>query len=237
MLHHALIKHKKQGHAHAHQMTLTCDMCGKQISQANLLKHYREEHNLSLDDGRRFVCRQCGEAFKSKHRREDHINEVHRKVSYNCDECGKSFKKNKNQLTQHMQKVHWKQNQKKQCHICPEWHNDAEELATHVRRAHTGEKPFSCNFCQESFYSSRNANHHRRYKHADSYNADQKRKAWLKENPTKDPSEYKMKCHLCCEVISTISDLRCHWNEVHPGETDRPLKQWQTIICDLCGDC
>ena len=238
MLLHTLAKHKK--HGNGLQVTLTCDICGKPISQAKLPKHYREEHNLLLDDGCRFICRHCGEAFKSKGVRADHINQTHLKVSFDCKECGKSFKRNKRQLYQHMKKVHMKESCKKQCHICKEWYKGAEELATHVRRAHTGEKPFPCVFCHESFYSSLDANKHRKYKHGNSYNADQKRKAWIRENPTKDPLEYKMNCHLCSKVISTISALRRHWDEVHPGETDNKRNQYtrtpeQKIICELCG--
>ena len=235
MFHHIFAKHKRQGNSN--QVIHTCDICMRQISQSQLIMHYRKDHNLTLDDGCRFVCQHCGKVFKIRNARADHINEAHLKVSYNCDKCGKCFKRNKSQLHQHMQKVHMKESQKKQCHICQEWRKDAEELATHVRKAHTGEKPFPCIFCQESFYSAHDAHVHRRYKHVDSFIADQKWKAWLKENCTKDPSEYKMKCHLCSEVMSTLSDLRRHWDEVHPGQTDIPDTTCgaKKYICELCG--
>ena len=55
----------------------------------------------------------------------------------------------------------------------------------------------------------------------------------------RDPLEYRMKCHLCIEVVSTIGDLRSHWDEAHPGETDNPVRpfynSFNPIMCELCG--
>ena len=201
--------------------------------QRSRVKHVRVGDNC-------YKCGHCGEAFKSMNMIRYHVEEAHRKVPYDCDKCGKSFK-NSGALHQHMTKVHMKERLKKQCNICGERCSNEENLATHVRRKHTGEKPFDCPFCEETFFSAQDAYSHKACKHPDSYAADQKRKSWLKKNPTMDPSKFMVNCHLCNEVRATVTQLREHWAEVHPGLTDKPIRpvDWlsknNTAMCDVCG--
>ena len=235
LLLHNMSKHKKT--EKGIQKSLSCDMCGREIKLAHAISHYRKDHYLELDNGQRIPCRHCKEIFKTQKARAVHTNEVHLKISFDCDKCGKSFKRSIDQLRQHIQKVHMKDSQKKQCHICQEWCPNAEDLSAHIRRNHTGERPFNCVFCEETFFSSRDSVHHRRFKHPDSFDADQKRKAWIHNNPTRNPSEYRMKCHLCNEERSNINELHQHWKEIHPGLADIP--NWRhskpNIICEMCG--
>ena len=234
---HNLTKHEKHQEYPSHR-TLTCEICGRQIMVAHASAHYRKDHYITLDDGRRTKCDQCGEIFKTQREKLIHVNEVHLKISYDCDKCDKSFKRSINQLRQHIQKVHMKESQKKQCQVCGEWLSNSEELSNHVRAKHTGETPFKCVFCEESFFSAKTLQWHRRQQHPDSYEADQERKRWLCENPARDASEYKMKCRFCSEVRSTITELRQHWAEDHPGEADLPGSSRSSVIsliCELCG--
>ena len=233
---HNLTKHT-QKEANESFKTLACDICGRQVMLAQAKDHYRKDHYIPLDDGRRTECEECGETFKTNTARSVHINEAHVKVSYDCDKCGKSFKRSLYQLRQHIQKVHMKESQRKQCQICGEWLSTPETFSTHMRKKHTGEKPFKCVFCGESFFSAQKLNRHKNSKHPDSYEADQVRKKWIRENPTRDASEFELKCRFCSEERSTINELRQHWAEAHPDLADIPrkLKKSCDIICELCG--
>ena len=72
-----------------------------------------------------------------------------------------------------------------------------------------------------------------------------KRREWISLNRTKDPSEFRIKCHLCEEFRTTVDDIRTHWREDHPGKTDIPevvkgRKMQATdesyTMCTLCGE-
>ena len=215
----------------------TCDICGQNLTWSRLLLHYNRNHSLALH-GCQFLCRYCGVAFNSRYLRTSHIEKEHAKASHVCDNCGKKFDL-RSGLDGHRKKVHMKDSLKKQCQICKVWLCNSEIHAAHVRRHHTGAKPFKCTFCEKSFFIASDAWRHKKNVHPNSYAASQSRKAWLRENPGKDPSEYKMECHLCSTFRTTnMSDLRQHWNEIHPNLTDIHVRGRgrHSKICETCGD-
>ena len=213
-------------------------MCGQDLTWSQLLLHYRDNHNAVMDV-RLYRCQACGIDFNNKNLRQNHQNLAHRhKTTYSCEKCGKQFKggKSKRKLEQHMEKVHMKDSQKRQCQFCKSWFTTPESLGNHVRRLHTGETPSKCTYCEESFFSSQDLYSHKKLVHPCSYDADRKRKAWLRENPGKDPSEYKMDCHLCGTLWTNITELRQHWHEAHPDQIDMPEKREHTqVTCERCG--
>ena len=216
-----------------------CDICGRKFSTlGNLINHRKNEHNALTSATGEFPCPECDETFGSKNTRYSHINTVHVKISFDCVECGKSFAL-KEKLKQHKIKVHSKEKIKAQCTICLKWFSNKEYCDNHVRREHTGERPFICLFCDSAFYSATQLWFHRKRLHPDSWAAEKKRRIWLKSNKGKDSDEYKIQCHLCDQTTQTIDALRSHWDEVHPGETDLGFqlkyKEKGPHICEHCG--
>ena len=199
---------------------IVCDICGRKFGAPGvLLNHKINEHNTTSLGQALFPCHECDEAFGNKHSRNMHINSVHLKISFACQKCGKSFKQ-KVKLCQHMRKVHEKDRIRMQCQICQEWVCNKETLQNHTRRKHTGERPYTCTFCGKACFSATSMTSHRREKHPDSWAAEKRRRVWQRNNKGKDSTEYKMQCHLCEETRQNIDELRAHWDEEHPGETD-----------------
>jgi len=129
----------------------------------------------------------------------------------------------KTDLKQHMMKAHDKESMKRQCKICNVWLYNIDKLKIHTR-SHTGEKPLKCDFCEDTFANHSNRSQHRSLYHADSWKAEKERRQWILDNKHRDPSEFKVKCHLCEETRSTTEELQLHWNDVHPGKTDKPQR-------------
>ena len=49
-----------------------------------------------------------------------------------------------------------------QCPDCPKAFTTSSQLTEHIRRAHTGEKPYACDACEYSCASSSNLTVHKR---------------------------------------------------------------------------
>ena len=101
--------------------------------------------------------------FRSQAQLHRHINTVHLKKSFTCEICGASFGLLSG-LRGHIDKVHNKDKWRKQCSVCQRWLSTPETLASHMR-THTGEKPYKCNFCDETFVSGTWMGIHRRKMH------------------------------------------------------------------------
>ena len=245
------LAHVMEDHKLAHEKELeqtreeegdmkSCDICGERIRSTYLFRHYRKVHHVRAQDGHMWVCRQCGETFKTKHGRQIHINTEHLRVTFDCEECGGKQFNSKEHLRQHLFKVHMKERRRKRCDVCLKWFWDQEALDTHARKKHTGERPFKCPYCDESFYSNNGMGRHRLQRHPDSWKAEKRRRDWLHENPGRDPSEYGARCHLCGEVRgTTVDEIRAHWEESHPRQTDLPsVGGWRlkAHTCELCGE-
>jgi KRAB domain-containing zinc finger protein len=138
--------------------TYTCDTCGKSFNyKLRYLKHIRL-HKAHMNVPR--VCDICGKSFKTKTILDAHRKFTHPVESFKCPECGKILK-NENTYRVHMN-THIGIHAKKTipCTFCDKSFTNNRDMTTHVRRNHTGEQPFSCEQCQETFYSEKELKKH-----------------------------------------------------------------------------
>ena len=225
-----------------------CDFCGNTFRCVGTLRiHCEKEHNTTSEAQAEYPCPECDQTFGTKNKIIHHIKMMHLKLTFACEKCGKPFD-GKLGLMQHMMKVHDKEGKRVQCDVCQMWISDKACLKDHAR-THTGEKPYTCTFCDKTFTSAAAMTAHRKKRHPDSWAAEKKRRQWLVDNRGKDSTEYRVQCHLCNESRTTIEEVRAHWSEAHPGMTDQTgeyndeYKKYMSIkrggdepfSCDPCG--
>lgn len=157
-------------------------------------------------------CDECNKVYKDfpslyAHKRFVHMSEDMYSV---CMHCGKKYKRSKD-LKNHMSQVHSaeKQTNSEQCSDlqekrfrctdCDYATTTTTHLKLHIRRHHTGEKPYVCEICGNSFLTSHDLKKHH-YLHT---------------------GEKPYKCLICPKTFRVSSKLTKH-KRVHTGE--RPFK-------------
>lgn len=138
-----------------------CEFCGKPYFQRpaleNHLERHREDETFPL-----FKCKQCEKNFTRSLALKNHINSVHNGVApvrgaphvrsppRVCPFCMKTFVN----LALHLRKHPESTMSKHKCEQCTKVFFRRELLLDHIRRDHTGERPFVCKHCSKAFSSS-----------------------------------------------------------------------------------
>nr|XP_029718707.1 zinc finger protein 724 [Aedes albopictus] len=147
-------------HTESKQFKCPAENCDKSF----LRKSDLHIHLVSHSDERPFECEVCSARFKSKAHLVHH-GKVHTKEKpYKCNQCDKAFG------TYSARKFHQLAHEgihPYKCTYCDKIYQRNTKLQVHIRRIHTGERPFACDMCEEDirFYQNWELTAHKKKVH------------------------------------------------------------------------
>ncbi|XP_073842771.1 uncharacterized protein isoform X1 [Musca autumnalis] len=228
-----------------------CELCGISYNrEANLRKHTRHKHPLSIDT--EYICEICNQRFTTKQGLDRHSYMLHAEnqtgTRLKCELCGNSYAKN-GDLERHMRKKHPLPTDTNICEICNQRFATQRGLDMHSYMMHKETQAtiqHKCDICGSCYKVFSNLREHIRKKHPSSTETTgyiceickqsftiQKgldihyKRMHQRAHSTQTPSKHK--CELCGNSYAANQNLIKHMRKKYPLPTDTT-----EYICEIC---
>ncbi|XP_070508389.1 zinc finger and BTB domain-containing protein 11-like [Chironomus tepperi] len=146
-----------------------CDLCGKILSDGEILRKHKVNVHLIEFTGQMYYCDLCPVKKPTRRLIFDHMKSVHIIDWHRCPTCGKDFK-SRRLLARHILYMHERHRLNIRCNICPDKPGFSAKiyLDQHMRKQH-GENSaarvgrFRCDFgfCEASYASQKTLDQHK----------------------------------------------------------------------------
>ncbi|XP_050556897.1 zinc finger and BTB domain-containing protein 41 isoform X2 [Spodoptera frugiperda] len=153
---------------HQNKSRYECTDCNKTFSHlATYQAHLKYSRAHASEQVFKFPCPMCKKGYPTKEAMQDHFNYQHLgKTIHKCPICNKPIASRAN-VDKHMMRIHGQKKEKPRTHICQECgkaFTDKKALTQH-EVIHSGERPLSCDICQQTFKQKASLYTHRKRVH------------------------------------------------------------------------